>query len=238
MPVTARPAFPWLLSLLALGLLAILISLGVWQTQRLAWKEGLIAASEQAGRSPVIGLTEALALPDPEFRQVLMTCPGLARAPFVELQSIEAGQTGKRLISLCRETSGAELLLDRGFVADGNLARPAISATDTMPVVVSAVVRHVPKPSAMTPKPEGLNFYGRDLAAMGKALGAKGPVLPLGFYATTVINPEVDGLTPSAPPVAFSNNHLGYALTWFGLAMALIVFYAVLLRRRLSPKDI
>ena len=39
---------------------------------------------------------------------------------------------------------------------------------------------------------------------------------------------------PSAPPAAFSNNHLGYALTWFGLALALVGFYIVLLRRKLT----
>ena len=42
---------------------------------------------------------------------------------------------------------------------------------------------------------------------------------------------------PSAPPAAFTNNHLGYALTWFGLAVALIAFYGALLRRRMTRKD-
>ena len=41
--------------------------------------------------------------------------------------------------------------------------------------------------------------------------------------------------SPVAPPAAFSNNHLGYALTWFGLAITLVVFYAALLLRRYRP---
>lgn len=237
MTATSRPSFPWLLSLLAVVLLGILLSLGVWQVQRLNWKQGLIQAAEAADKAPVLPLSEALKLEDPEFRTVLITCPGLARAPFVELRSIEAGQTGVRLVSLCREASGLTLLVDRGFMAEGLTDRPAVLAGDNMPVVLSAVLRRVPQPSRMTPQPEGLSFYGRDLPAMAKALGAEGPTLPYGVYATTSINPEIQGMISSAPPVAFSNNHLGYALTWFGLAIALIVFYAVLLRRRLKRKD-
>lgn len=238
MTAKMRPSFPWLLSLLALVLLAVLLGLGLWQAQRLTWKEGLIRAAEAADQAPVLSLGDALALNDPEFRKVMITCRGLARAPFVELQSIEVGQTGQRLISICNEISGQTLLVDRGFVPDHETARPQVSTGDTMPAVVTAVLRRVPAPSSMTPPPEGLHFYGRDQAAMAKALGVEGEILPYGVYATNSINPEVQAMVSSAPPVAFSNNHLGYALTWFGLAIALIVFYAVLLRRRLRAKEI
>ncbi|HBV12362.1 MAG TPA: Surfeit locus 1 family protein, partial [Brevundimonas sp.] len=45
-------------------------------------------------------------------------------------------------------------------------------------------------------------------------------------------NPELTALRPVSPPAAFSNNHLGYALTWFGLAAALVGFYAAVMVRR------
>ena len=57
---------------------------------------------------------------------------------------------------------------------------------------------------------------------------------PFTLYALTSSNPEWTALRPSAPPAAFSNNHLGYALTWFGLALALVGFYIALLRRKLA----
>ena len=56
---------------------------------------------------------------------------------------------------------------------------------------------------------------------------------PYVIFALNSTNPEWLALRPSAPPAAFSNNHLGYALTWFGLAAALIGVYVALLRRRL-----
>lgn len=235
---SARPRFPWLLSLLSLVLLVILIALGVWQVQRLAWKEGLIASAEAAKGAPVRPLAEVLALPDPEFRSVLATCPGLARAPFVELQTIEAKQMAVRLVSVCHEaTSGTILLVDRGVLLAEVSQRPEVTPGDTMPVVVSGVLRRVTKPGRMTPAPEGHHFYGRDTKAMAKVLGETGLVSDFTLFATQSANPELPALQPSVPPVAFANNHLGYALTWFGLAIALIVFYAVLLRRRLSLKE-
>uniref|UniRef100_UPI0028AAEF49 SURF1 family cytochrome oxidase biogenesis protein n=1 Tax=Brevundimonas sp. TaxID=1871086 RepID=UPI0028AAEF49 len=101
--------------------------------------------------------------------------------------------------------------------------------------VVAGVVRQAPGPNAMTPPPSGKLFYGRDRAAMAQALGVTGAVSPYTVYATTSANPELTTLRPVSPPAAFSNNHLGYALTWFGLAITLVVFYAALLLRRYRP---
>ena len=89
----------------------------------------------------------------------------------------------------------------------------------------------------LTPPPAEGRFYGRDAEAMARALKVEGRVSPFTVFATTSTNPDWQALKPSAPPAAFTNNHLGYALTWFGLAAALIAFYAVLLRRRLTRKD-
>jgi hypothetical protein len=78
--------------------------------------------------------------------------------------------------------------------------------------------------------------HGRNAAGMvggmAAALGVADPD-PNTLFALTSSNPEWTALQPSAPPAAFSNNHLGYALTWFGLALALVGFYIVLLRKTL-----
>jgi surfeit locus 1 family protein len=70
---------------------------------------------------------------------------------------------------------------------------------------------------------------------MARALNVTGPVRPEAVFAVTAVNPEFPALRPSAPPAAFSNNHLGYALTWYGLALALVGFYVAVLIRRRKP---
>ncbi len=237
MTAAARPRFPVILTVLAVALLGVLLGLGVWQVQRMQWKEGLIAGAEAAAGQPPLPLEEALKLEKPEFRRVLLTCRGLAAAPFVELQSIENSDAGVRLVSACAVEGGPTLLVDRGFVSAEISARPPVNAADTMPVVVTGVLRRAPAPSALTPPPAEGRFYGRDAEAMARALKVEGPISPFTVFATTSTNPDWAALKPSAPPAAFTNNHLGYALTWFGLAAALIAFYAVLLRRRMTRKD-
>lgn len=228
----ARPRFPIILTLAVVLLLGVLVTLGVWQSQRLQWKLDLIDRSEAAARQAPAPLAEVLALDDPEFRQAILTCRGLNTAPFVELQTIEDGNAGVRLISACAVEGQGTLLVDRGFIPSDSGERPAVNAEADMPVVVAAVVRRAPPPSAMTPAPAGRVFYGRDAAAMARALDVSGAVSPYTFYAVTTANPEIKTLRAVAPPAAFSNNHLGYALTWFGLAVVLVGFYAAILFRR------
>lgn len=228
-----RARFPWGLTIVCALAFALLCGLGVWQVQRMQWKEGLIAQAEAAAALPAAPLVEVLALHEPEFRKVLVDCPGLATAPWVELQTIHEGQAGVRLISACRPSDfPAEFLIDRGFVADGISARPPVAAS-TAPFRVTAELREVPPPGPMALPVDKGRFFARDTPAMARALGVADPD-PNTLFALTSSNPEWRALQPSAPPAAFSNNHLGYALTWFGLALALAVFYVVLLRRRLT----
>ena len=227
-----RRRFPWILTVLSALALAVLISLGVWQTQRLQWKQDLIARAEAAAELPPAPLQDVVDGPDAEFRRVVVQCPGLAGAPWVELQSILDGEAGVRLVSLCRPGGAARpLLVDRGFVADTISARPPRSESDE-PVEITGVLRQVPAPGPFAPPPRDGRFYARDQQAMAEALGETGAVDARVLFAETSSNPEWAALRPSAPPAAFSNDHLGYALTWFGLAIVLAVFYGALLRRR------
>jgi len=232
--------FPWLLTVLTTAAMALLIGLGVWQVQRLKWKEGLIAAGEAQASKPPAPLDQVLGdRGDLEFRKALIVCPGLATAPYVELQSIHDGAAGVRLISACRpveahgEGAAFTLLIDRGFVADDVAARPRVIET-TLPLVLVGEFRSFDPPGAMTPAPGNGRFYARDTTAMAEALKVSGTVRPEAVFAITATNPELPQLKPSAPPAAFSNNHFGYALTWFGLAIALAGFYVALLVRRLK----
>lgn len=228
-----RARFPVLLTLVAVLAFALLCGLGVWQVRRMQWKNGLIDQAEAAAALPPAPLARVLARHDPAFRKVVVDCPGLATAPWVELQTIHEGQPGVRLVSACRPADfPAEFLIDRGFVADSISARPPVAAS-AAPFRVVAELREVPPPGPMALPAEHGRFFARDNAGMARVLGVADPD-PNTLFALTSSNPEWLALQPSAPPAAFSNNHLGYALTWFGLALALAVFYVVLLRRRLS----
>lgn len=230
--------FPWALTIASALVFAVLIALGVWQVQRLQWKQALIARAEAAAERPPVPIMEAYG-PGEEFRKVIVECPGLATAPFVELQTIQDGQPGVRLISPCPLPNEPYVaLVDRGFVADAISARPPVRPSRE-PVRIMAELRNPPERTAMALAAEGNRFFWRDHLGMAEALGVRERVSRPMLFALTSSNPEWRALKPSAPPAAFSNNHLGYAITWFGLALALIGVYVALLRRKLrgdAPK--
>src|SRR5471032_2477848 len=94
-PRAAKPSsksFPVGLTIAAAIALAILVGLGVWQLQRLKWKEALlagIARAEAAPARPIGPILEALARGrDETFVRVAVTCPGLTHAAFLELYSL------------------------------------------------------------------------------------------------------------------------------------------------------
>lgn len=235
---TERRSFPIGLTIATGIAFLILIGLGTWQVQRLKWKEGVlahIAALQTAPARPlatVLGVA-AVRPADADFTRVTASCPGLAKAPFLELFSVRDGQPGARLISAC-VLEGApygSVLVDRGFVADGAAARPAIDPADRTPLQVTGVLRVPEHGNLFSPANQPPHWYIRDIPAMAAQLGAARPA-PLTLMAETATNPEVADLKPAPIPADIPNNHLQYAITWYGLAAALLGVYAAVLSRR------
>ncbi|HYF23935.1 MAG TPA: SURF1 family protein [Caulobacteraceae bacterium] len=230
--------FPFVLTLAALIALAILIGLGTWQLRRHAWKQDLLARIEALKTAPPRPLEPRLAEGaqgrDLNFARVRAVCPGLDRAPYVELFSLRAGQAGTRLISACAVQGGPyeTVLVDRGFVPETVSARPPVDPTAADPVTVVGVLRLPDEKSFVTPEPDLNRFYARDAVAMASALGARRPA-PWFLLVETSTNPEWRALDPAPLPATISNRHLEYALTWFGLAAALLGVYAAVLWKRL-----
>lgn len=235
----ARRGFPVGLTIAVAIALAILVGLGTWQLQRMAWKRNVldrIATLEAAPARPIESVLERLAGgADGDFTRVTATCPGLGSAPFLELYSVRDGQAGSRLISACRVASGryGSVLVDRGFVADTISARPPV-ASGSEPVSITGVLRAPEPGNAFSPPNQPSRWYVRDVAAMAAQLKAPSPA-PLFLMAETSSNPEWKALVPAPIPTDIPNRHLEYALTWYGLAGALLgVYAAMLLRRRKS----
>lgn len=233
-----RPGFrlPVGLTIATAIALAILISLGVWQVKRLAWKEDLLArvAALQAAPARPAGpaLAEGVAA---DFMRVTLDCPGLSHAPYLQLYALRGPQAGTRLISACAVEGGAyrTILVDRGFVADTISARPPVDAADRTPLTVTGVLRRPDKKTFVTQAndPAKNSWFSRDVPAMAAALHAPDPA-PLMLFAETSSNPEWKALIPAPLPAEIPNRHLEYALTWFGLAGALLAVYAAMLWRK------
>ena len=187
---------------------AILVALGVWQVQRLEWKQRILAEIEsRIAAEP----TAVPAAPDPEddrFRPVAVS--GRLEPELLRILTTVSGRgPGYRLISPLVTEDGRRLLVDRGFIPQG-ADLPAF----TGPVEVEGNLHWPNEVDAFTPEPDveaGL-WYARDVPALAAALGTE-PVL--------IVAREIDR-DPAVPlPIDVSgipNDHLEYAITWFTLA--------------------
>ena len=141
----------------------------------------------------------------------------------------------RAVISACQTNDGRyrTILVDRGFVDETVSARPKVNVSDRAPIAVTGVLRVPEKGNFVSPPNDvaGNRWYVRDVPAMAQALNADAPA-PLVLMAETSSNPEWKALDPAPLPAQITNRHLEYALTWFGLAAALVGVYVAMLWRR------
>lgn len=229
----------WQILIAAILGIAVLVGLGVWQLQRLAWKEALIAERDMRLAAPPVPLDQALKEFDAdrsvEFLKVEADGIFQHRAEAFMLTT-EGGVPGFEVVTPLASADGIVVLVDRGFVPEP-LKDPA-KRPDSQPpgeVKVTGIVRrHVGGRGPFTPDndPEGNMWYWWDIPAML----AYADVAPDARVAPFVLHvqPGAGGKTLPAPVTADStltNNHLQYALTWFALAVVLIVMAGLLIRQ-------
>ena len=210
------------------AMLAVLLGLGTWQVQRLHWKQALLARIARAEAAPPIPLP---ANPRP-FTKVAATGRlrnDLSALYGAEVQDTSSGpQLGARLI-VPLERQGAEpVLVDRGWVPSNRrqpIAQPGGQVT------IEGYVRPGDKPGLFSARddPAARLFYTLDPAAIGMALGLP-RVAPFVLVAMGPPPPE-HWPAPAHHLPRPPNNHLAYAITWYGLAVSLVVIFVIWARK-------
>jgi surfeit locus 1 family protein len=227
--------------LFVVGAEAVLISLGVWQLHRLAWKEGLIAEIAARAKAP------AQPLPDPS------TWPRLQPADY-DYRRVEvvghfdndketlvfdgAGPDdigpGYLVLTPLRLDSGAIVIVNRGFVPAALVAKSARAEGEIAGEVHLAGLMRPPQPrNFFTPAdtPEEGIYFTRDPGVIAAHFG-------LAQAAPFIVDADATPVPGGWPrggmtEIDIPNDHLNYALTWFGLAAGLFcVFAAYLFQHR------
>ena len=219
-------SFSPLLAVLVLFGIAGLIALGVWQIERRAWKVALIDRVEQrlsaAPESmPAPASWPAINATDDEYRRVAITGRFLHdRETLVKAVTDQGG--GFWVLTPLETADGNVVLVNRGFVPPERRDRATRrDGNSAAPVSITGLLRLTePKGGFLRNNdPAGNRWYSRDVEAIAAARGLP-RVAPFFIDADAAPNPggyPQGGLTV----VKFHNNHLVYALTWFGLAILL-----------------
>ncbi len=235
----------------ALAALLVLLALGRWQLHRLKWKTGLLAAIETRMATvprSLGGVEEALSA---YTRVQLRGCflHDLEAHVYTALSEPRGrfGGQGYWVLTPLRLNASdcadgmraprhegareAIVYVNRGFVP---LERKA-SHTRAESITVSAqtiegIVRSAHRADWASPEADiaGNVWYTRDPAAFARAHGLNRVGIRVApFYVDAMAGPS--GALPQGGEtrLVFANNHLAYALTWFGLAAALVLVYGV-----------
>lgn len=214
-------------------MLLVLVGLGTWQVYRLQWKEGILAQIAAAEAAPPILLDPATPAPPPYTK---VSATGHFRYDLVvefgdEVRDTSAGPTMGSYQIVPLERAGAPtILVNRGWVPQKRetpLDDPAGVVT-VVGYVRAGETQHWFSP---TDDEAARQFYTLDPKAIGAATGVRDPapfvLMALG-PSTAKIYPAPAQHLPRPP-----NNHLSYVITWYGLAMALVVIFGVWMRKAL-----
>ncbi len=210
-----------------LAMLAVLVALGMWQLHRRSWKLAILADIDRAEASPAISLP-----PHPlPFTKVSVT--GRLRDDVHALYGVEVREgprgpaLGAQLIEPLERPDGDPVLVQRGWVPDGSLGAAGGPAT------VTGYVRTPDAPGAFSPADDlaSRHFFTLDPAKIGDSLGLP-HVAP---FVLVALGSDAGDASP-APATALprpANDHLNYALTWFGLALSLLAVFGAYARKAL-----
>lgn len=217
--------------ILGIGGCAILISLGTWQVNRLAWKETVIAEIDARINADPVPLPATPTEAEDEYRNVQVT-GAIGGNEVLVFAPVEGMGIGYRVISAMLSGDRA-ILVDLGFVEQGS---PAVNASRMAEdVTVTGTVLWPDDVTTSTPPPDANTgiWYGRDVAGIAALLGTE-PVM--------VVASAIDGADFSTTPVRVStsgikNDHLGYAVTWYLLAVVWAAMSLYLIYRQSRRKD-
>jgi surfeit locus 1 family protein len=222
------------LTLAAIAGFAVLIGLGAWQLQRLDEKEAFLGQLKRESKAAARSDWGAT----PPFGRVSITGSFVqGKTAFVRVtlpagQGAEPGGLGLYVVSPLKRSDGSVILVNRGFVRTGVENRPMEVALPKGDVTITGFKRP-PEPRNWFSVPDDmarLVFAVRDPAVIAAALAVDAD-------RSAFLEAERSGDAVSSGPLGVDagellaripNNHLHYAMTWFGLAATLLGVYLAL----------
>lgn len=216
--------------ILGAGGIAILLWLGFWQVDRLAWKESILAEIDARIAGAPVPLPLVAAPEADNYRAVSFEGRGIGDELHVLVSGTAAG-TGYRAIRAFEARDGRRVLVDQGLLA---LEAKDDPAPDVAAQITGTLIWPDDKNSS-TPEPDLARniWFARDVATMADRLDTE----PLMIVAHTM-SPADPRLTPlPVDSSTIKNDHWEYAVTWFLLAFVWALMSGYLIVRTLRQRN-
>ena len=208
----------------------ILLSLGIWQLQRLAWKHEVLRAIESKILAPAVKIPQTV-LPD-AHSLLPVRAEGRYKGDTVRvLVSQKIYGAGYRLITAFELVDGRTIMLDRGFTS----VRSEIPSTPEGRGQVIGNLQWPQEIDSFTPENDLATniWFARDVARLADHLKAEPVLLVLRDSSF-----ETEAATPLPKMTAnIPNDHMNYAITWFSLALIWLGMSGYFLYRSRDPQS-
>lgn len=228
-------------------LFAFLVSLGLWQVRRLGEKEALIARVEQRSTQapqplPPPDRWATLRAEEYDFTHVRAEgrfIDGRDALVFAAPPEGASREPGYSLLTPFALTQGGVVLVDRGFLPASMANDAALRTPPSGEATLVGVLRAPERRNPFTPAdaPARSVFFARDPAAIASALGLTGAA-PFTLVLDAAPAAASGWPRPVGGVPTIVNNHFSYAVTWFGLSVALLVVFALYARGVVARDDV
>jgi cytochrome oxidase assembly protein ShyY1 len=222
------------------------LALGIWQLQRRVEKHALISAlnerlAEAPEALPAPSLWNAMTAAKDEFRRVSFTAT-YAKLPDAMIYSSgsavreDVSGPGTWAFLPAQLPDGETVVVNTGFVQNTMQDRAqqdrAVARLITgQPVKLTGYLRFPEGAGALTPA-ENIGkrlWFTRDHLAIARALGWGGGGKTIAPFYVDLESPVPESGIPKPGPltVHLKDDHMQYAITWFGLAFAVMIAFGV-----------
>lgn len=239
-PGGGRPHSHWTLALLALvglALFAGFVALGSWQLERRVWKLALIERVEQRVHAapepaPGPGRWAGIDADSDEYRRVSVTGT-FEHSRETLTQAVTDLGGGFWVLTPLRRDDGTTVLVNRGFVSPERRDPARRGEAPPQGEVTVAGLLRLSEPGGGFMRenaPAEDRWHSRDVAAIAQARGLVDVApyfidaeAPRAASGTAGLAEPAAWPVPGLTVVTFKNTHMVYALTWFGLALLVLV---------------
>jgi surfeit locus 1 family protein len=194
---------------------AVLLALGVWQLDRADQKAALIADMEARLVGAPGPLPATLASDADNYRPVRVEGAFEPSRTFV-LSAVKGQGAGFRVIAAFRTDAGRRILVDRGFLPEAQ--RAGLPATGAAPHMLIGNLQWPDDADSFTPAYDSERdlFFSRNVAPLAEHLETE-PIM-LVLRASNPPHPVIQPMPVDG--VSIPDNHMGYAVQWFLMALA------------------
>ena len=203
------------LDILFIFFIFIVLSLGTWQVFRLNSKSQLISDLENNLKRNSIDFNVDI---DKEYTKVLLKKKNLKSKIF--LYHLNKGEIGFKVIVPYEVNSSLLVLVDKGWIRKDkiNSIKNSLLNDD----MIEGYTKKIREKKLFTPKNNIKEdfLYSVEIDNLKKSLNKN--IYPLLIIQTSKTKKDI---IPNDYHVGLSNNHLQYAITWYGLALFTIIFF-------------